>query len=317
MRKYMIGYSLKDKKRMMGLFEPNISVLLPVYNYQNLSPTINSILSQSYNNFELLICDDGSTKRIKPPKINDKRIKYFRNKKNIGLGGTLNYLLTLTSKTSLYFCTIEQDDIYKSYYLENCYSFLNNNKNYGLVSGISEFWNGNKVTYRFPGILASGREYPIGREMFLINFLEQIKVAQTCMLVRKSVHINNNLNFSTKYPSLSMDWDYILRFSLISRIKGLHKTFVIQDRRVNRSSLTTKTVLMSLTARRLLRDFYDEFPKIITKRHYKYALATQLYRELGNYHFLSRIKFILFNIILLDPDKKRLIKRIKKELKIK
>tara|TARA_B100000131_G_scaffold322779_1_gene378032 strand:+ start:1163 stop:2068 length:906 start_codon:yes stop_codon:yes gene_type:complete len=300
----------------MGLYHPYISVLLPVYNYQNLRPTINSILSQTYENFELLICDDGSTQTLKLPIINDKRIKFYKNEQNIGLGGTLNRLLSFSNKESHYFCTIEQDDLYKPYFLETCVSFLNENQDYGLVSGISEFWDGEKVTYKFPGIIAKGFEYPIGREMFLLNFLEQIKVAQTCMMVRKSVHFDNNLQFSIKYPSLSMDWDYILRFSLISKIKGIQKTFVVQDRRPNRSSLTTKTILVSSTARRLLKDFYDEFPNIITKKDYKYALATQLYRELGNYRFLSRIKIFLVNILLLDPDKKRILKRINKELKI-
>ena len=299
----------------MGLYHPYISVLLPVYNYQDLKPTINSILSQTYDNFELLICDDGSTKSLKLPIINDKRIKFFKNEQNIGLGGTLNRLLSFSNKESHYFCTIEQDDLYKPYFLETCVSFLNENQDYGLVSGISEFWDGEKVTYKFPGIIAKGFEYPFGREMFLLNFLEQIKVVQTCMLVRKSVHFDNNLKFSIKYPSLSMDWDYILRFSLISKIKGIQKTFVVQDRRPNRSSLTTKTILVNSTARRLLKDFYDEFPNIITKKDYKYALATQLYRELGNYRFLSRIKIFLFNILLLDPNKKRILLRIKKELK--
>ncbi|MFL2983037.1 MAG: hypothetical protein ACJZ12_01435 [Candidatus Neomarinimicrobiota bacterium] len=129
------------------------------------------------------------------------------------------------------------------------------------------------------------------------------------------MHIENKLSFSTKYHSLSVDWDYILRFSLISKIKGLHKTFVVQDRRVDRSSLTTKSILVSKTARRLIYDFFREFPEIISKRDYKYALSTQLYRELGNYYWFARIKFIFLNIFLLDPDKKRLIKRVKKEIK--
>lgn len=294
---------------------PHISILLPVYNCSDLKPTLESIFNQTYRNYELLICDDGSNEIWLDLDFKDSRIKTFRNKKNIGLGATLNKLLRLSNTRSRYFSTIEQDDIYKPEFLANSISFLDNNPDYGLVSGVSEFWDGNKTTYRFPGLINEGNEYPVGREMFLLNYREQIKVAQTCMLVRKSVHIDNQLKFSTKYHSLSVDWDYILRFSLVSRIKGLHKTFVIQDRRLDRSSLTTKSILVSRTARRLINDFYKEFPEIISANDYKYALATQLYRELGNYYFFSRLKFILFNIILLDPDKKRLFNRIKKEIK--
>ena len=39
---------------------PLISILLPIYNYSNIKPVVNSILDQDYQNFELLICDDGS-----------------------------------------------------------------------------------------------------------------------------------------------------------------------------------------------------------------------------------------------------------------
>ena len=294
---------------------PQISILLPVYNCSDLKPTLDSVLNQTYKNFELLICDDGSSKDKLDLDFKDARIKTFRNQKNIGLGATLNKLLRLSHRGSRYFSTIEQDDIYKPEFLANCISFLNNHPDYGLVSGISEFWDGDKTTYRFPGLISQGYDYPFGRKMFLLNYKEQIKVPQTSMLVRKNIHIDHKLAFSTKYHSLSVDWDYILRFSLVSKIKGLNKTFVIQDRRRDRSSLTTKSILVSKTARRLIFDFYNEFPNLISKKDYKYALATQLYRELGNYYFLARLKFIFFNIILLDPDKKRLVNRIKKEIK--
>ena len=294
---------------------PDISVLLPLYNPVDVEPTIQSILNQSHTNFELLVCDDASNEKPSTLKIKDKRIKIYKNEKNIGLGGTLNRLLALSNNRSKYFSTIEQDDIYKPDFLSECVAFLDNNEEYGLVSGVSEFWDGDRVTYRFPGMIFQGYDYPQGEAMFLLNYREQIKVAQTCMVVRKSIHSQNNLTFSTKYHSLSVDWDYIMRFSLVSIMKGINKTFVIQDRRVDRSSLTTKSDLVSKTARKLLLDFFQEFPHIINLTHYKYALATQYYRELGNYHFFDRIRLIFSEIMFLDPDKERIIKRIIKELK--
>ena len=93
---------------------------------------------------------------------------------------------------------------------------------------------------RFPGILVNGGNYPKGKHLFLLNYREQLKVVQTCMIFRKDIHHKYNLEFTDKYPSLSVDWDYILRFSIISNIGGIHKTFVRQDRRPQRISLTTK-----------------------------------------------------------------------------
>ena len=296
------------------LLKPLVSILLPIYNYSNIRPVVNSILKQDYNNFELLICDDGSNPPLQHFDFQDKRVKFMRNKINMGLGKTLNNLLIQADKNAKYFSTIEQDDIYRSYFISDCIKFLEKNIKFGLVSGISEFWDGSRVTYKFPGMIAEGCDYPFGEKMFLINYKKQIKVAQTCMVVRKKIHFENRLMFSEKYDSLSVDWDYILRFSLISKIKGIQKVFVRQDRRKQRNSLTTKNKKAGKIVRELLKDFKIEFSDIISEKDYNYAIATQYYTELGNYKFLKRISLIIFKILFLDPDKTRIKARFKKEI---
>ena len=66
---------------------PLLTVLMPVYNAEKfLAESINSILSQTYSNFEFVILDDGSTdnslKIIKAYAKEDKRIKILVNNKN-------------------------------------------------------------------------------------------------------------------------------------------------------------------------------------------------------------------------------------------
>ncbi len=298
----------------MRKISPKVSILLPIYNYQKVKPTIDSLLNQTFEDFELLICDDASIPPISLPQVIDKRIRFFKNENNLGLGRTLNKLLSLTSKSSKYFSTVEQDDIYKPYFLDDCISFLDNNKEFGLVSGVSEFWDGEKVVYKFPGMIVNGLEYPCGKKMFLLNYKRQIKVVQTCMVVRKEVHQKNELIFSEYFHSLSVDWDYILRFSLVSNIKGLNKIFVRQDRSINRKSLTTKTGLVYKTARQLILNFYSEFSDIITLNDYRYAFSTQLYIELGSKYFFHRIFSLFYDIFLIDPDKKRFFRQLINEL---
>ena len=77
--------------------EPLISVIMPVYNAEGfVSKAIDSIINQSYKNWELLICDDASTdnslKEIE--KFRDKRIRLYLNAKNIGSLLTRNFLFT-------------------------------------------------------------------------------------------------------------------------------------------------------------------------------------------------------------------------------
>ena len=75
---------------------PLISVLLSVYNDdENIKKSIDSILSQSYKNIELLIIDDCSTDKTYEiiNEIKDTRVKIFRNKDNKGLTKSLNILI--------------------------------------------------------------------------------------------------------------------------------------------------------------------------------------------------------------------------------
>lgn len=71
-----------------------ISVIMPVYNTttEYLKESVNSILSQTYQNIEFIIIDDGSTDDIQSylQSIEDERIKLVRNSKKLGITKSLN-----------------------------------------------------------------------------------------------------------------------------------------------------------------------------------------------------------------------------------
>ena len=90
---------------------PEISVLLPVYNSEKyILEAINSILNQTFSNFELIIIDDGSTDTSEEiiSKINDKRIVFEKNDTNKGLIYTLNKGIRLSRGS--YIARMDADD---------------------------------------------------------------------------------------------------------------------------------------------------------------------------------------------------------------
>lgn len=113
-----------------------ISVVLPVYNGEKyLEQSIDSILSQTYENWELLILDDCSNDNT--PKIcedyvkKDGRIHYYRNKKNLKLPGNLNKGFTLANGD--YLTWTSDDNIFKDFAFEKMLNVLRKNKDIDLV----------------------------------------------------------------------------------------------------------------------------------------------------------------------------------------
>lgn len=90
-----------------------ISVVIPVYNREQLiGKTIKSILEQTYNNFEILIIDDNSTDGTKEAitKINDSRIRYFKQEYNQGPSAARNRGINVSKGN--YIAFLDSDDLW-------------------------------------------------------------------------------------------------------------------------------------------------------------------------------------------------------------
>lgn len=107
-----------------------VSVLMPVYNASGyLAEAIESVVSQTFTDWEFIIVDDGSTDGsdtiIKKYAKEDKKIKYYRNEQNLGVIKTLNRGISLCS--GKYIARMDADDICVSERLEMQYNFLEKN----------------------------------------------------------------------------------------------------------------------------------------------------------------------------------------------
>lgn len=116
--------------------KPRVSVLLPVYNTKEeyLRAAIESILKQTYTNFELIILNDASTdenveKVVKS--YEDSRIRYEKNKYNLGISRSRNKLIDLAKGE--YLAVMDHDDLSLPERLKKQVSFLDDHPEYGVV----------------------------------------------------------------------------------------------------------------------------------------------------------------------------------------
>lgn len=117
--------------------EAKISVLMGIYNCQDtLEEAVQSIQNQTYTNWELILCDDGSNDRTldvaRKLAEKDSRIIVIQNEKNIGLNKTLNRCWRISSGE--YIARMDGDDICMPFRFETQVSFLKENPAYAIVS---------------------------------------------------------------------------------------------------------------------------------------------------------------------------------------
>ncbi len=111
----------------MSTTTPRLSIGLPVFNGADyLKEALDSILAQTYSDFELVISDnastDGTEELCRAYAEKDRRIKYYRNSKNIG--ATQNWYRVFELSSGEYFASAAHDDLYAADYMEKCIAVL-------------------------------------------------------------------------------------------------------------------------------------------------------------------------------------------------
>lgn len=165
-----------------------VTVIMPVYNAQKyIKHAIDSILNQTYENFELLVIDDASTDSsldiIK--QCQDKRIRVVRNEKNMGIAATRNLGIQLC-KTE-YIALMDDDDIALTTRFEKEVSFLDKNPDVDVVGGhlrvidqngqdLNKQWTVNLNPKYIKAFFLLGNNVANGTAMFRKNFIDQYQI---------------------------------------------------------------------------------------------------------------------------------------------
>lgn len=128
-------------KNLKKIKPPTISVLMAVFNCENyISTAIDSILNQSFTDFEFIIINDGSTDRSLDiiNSFTDERIRVF-NQENHGLAYSLN--IGISMATGKYIARMDADDISLPERFQIQYNFMEKNTNVDVLGGAMLYVN--------------------------------------------------------------------------------------------------------------------------------------------------------------------------------
>lgn len=227
-----------------------VSIVMPVYNGEKyLKIAIDSILNQSFKDFEFIIIDDGSSDKSTEiiRLYNDERIVFIKNTINMGLIFSLN--LGLESAKGKYIARMDQDD--KSYLnrIEEQVKYMDEHPEIILTSTNARLFNESGFSYLL--------KKKITLEKLKTNLLFSNCIVHPSVMLRKDYLKDYNLNYDLEYKGIE-DYGLWLKMS-IQNAKLAIIPKVLLDYRINIGSITTNNLKdLKDYIIRLSRIFYKE-----------------------------------------------------------
>jgi glycosyltransferase involved in cell wall biosynthesis len=283
---------MKIRKGKTKSSTPLVSVVMPVYNAEKYLPqTIESILNQSYKNFEFIIIDDCSTDKsweiIQRYAKRDKRIKGFKNKKNLGHKLSLQLAKKYINKKSEFIARMDADDVADLSRLEKQINFLVNNSDYVIVgSNLIVIDENNKVLGK--------RLYPINDSEIRKTMFFKNPFAHPTVLIKKEPFFQIGFYKSDFYYAE----DYYCWYKLLQLGKGHNLKEFLLKYRIHSSQVKSKSLKKQLNET-------IKIQQIIFKENNRVPILAKL-----NNFFLSCLKFLpnfiifrLFKLLELNYEK--------------
>lgn len=273
---------------------PKVSVIMPVYNAEKyIKETIDSILKQTFVNYEFLIIDDGSSDKSLEiiRSYNDSRIKVFKNEKNIGYVQTLNKLLKLAKGE--YIARQDNDDISLPKRLEKQVRYLDKNTDIG-VCGSNAFIFGSKKKKTL---------LPISDNEIRAYMIFNNPMLHPSIMFRKSLFTENKIPYYDESLCPAEDYAMWFEISKKSKLSNLAEPLLMYRWHDNNASQLQKKGLVKNA-------------NIIRSKILKYALSYHITNRetalielissprLIDYDTLISLEGLLIKILLQNKKKK-------------
>ena len=264
---------------------PLVSIIMSTYNEKKdwLIESINSILTQSYENFEFIIIIDNPNnkeliKLIEMYRNSDERIKCFINEENKGLVYSLNYALSKAKGD--YIARMDADDISNYQRLEIQLDNLLSN-NIDIL--------GTNIAYFTDNDLIKSSSLPLHNEEIKKEIKKWSQLAHPTWLVKKNVYEKLK---GYRYIMYCEDYDFLLRAIsegfILGNTKEILLKYRVNEKSISRSNLLEQRVISRFLSNNLNRineidiaeiDKYLKKLNITKKKKLKYEKANNYYQN--------------------------------------
>ncbi|TYA71413.1 glycosyltransferase family 2 protein [Seonamhaeicola marinus] len=195
--------------------KPMVSVVMPVYNCEMyIEASVNSILNQTFTDFELLIIDDCSTDKTKDiiKGFDDKRIIFIEKPKNTGYTNSLNYALQLVN--GKYIARMDGDDVSLLNRFKAQVDFLENNEDVVACGTIFKYLN-TETTIGLP-------EYDGDIKLAMLS---GNSMAHPSVMMRSSVIREHKIQYN-KEREPAEDYDLWVELMTFGKLHNLQKVYL-------------------------------------------------------------------------------------------
>jgi len=268
---------------------PAISVIMPVYNAEAyLHEAIESILNQTFADFEFIIIDDCSTDEsyeiIKKYAKLDRRIVVLRNYENLKLSKTLNKAIKISK--GKYVARMDADDISMPDRLKKQFDYMENNSEIGISGGTMQIID-------FEGKVTGKRKYHMKDKDIRKNIFRYSPFSHPLIIIRKAVL--SKAGFYNQDYNPAEDYEFYFRVGKYAKFGNL-EDFLLKYR-VHKNSMTISKIQKMEAMTLEIRKKYSHchgYPMTLFDKMINSAITV------SKYFVHYKIKIWLFNVMRND-----------------
>jgi len=263
------------------------SVVIPLYNKENfIAQTLNSVLAQSFTDFEVLVINDcstdGSEQVVKT--FEDSRIRLLRHTNNSGLSASRN--TGIKNAQANYVAFLDADDLWKPDFLKSINFLIENYPEASLFATKYELKLDQNNTTEFHFDFENFTTHGIVSNFFKTN-LNQSIFYPSCLCVKKDVfetvgHYNETVNYS---EDIDFNIRAFARFKLAYFNKALVTYLMVSENQITQKGLLGKKIPdydfyeEKFKDRKDIKKYLD-FQRYIKAKLFKLAGDTNQYKSL-------------------------------------